>query len=113
MICHCSRSRIDAFGRWLTSERLTTWAYGISLVLKNLLPLHGDVLRGFHVDLARAIDGDVLAFDSDRAIFLHGDTGITCRESDGICSGDGKVLSTLSVSSLPTVALRLPPTSDD
>src|SRR5262245_24321646 len=78
---------------WTTVRKLTLMVAGMAgspggLVLRDLAALHDDVLRRLDVDAARAVDGDVLALDGDRAVLLHDDAGLAGLERDLVASGD-------------------------
>src|SRR5689334_2329816 len=68
---------------WTASLRPRDLAVPISpLVLKDLLPLHRDILACFHIDLAGALDRDVLALNGDCSILLHNDRSAPGFEHD-------------------------------
>src|SRR5688572_7704432 len=62
---------IDSMLRRYSSLPISADEFIARLVLQNLLPLHRDVFGCLLIDLTRTLDGDVLAFDLNRAVFFH------------------------------------------
>src|ERR1044071_5924842 len=67
----------------------------VALVLQHLASLDHHVTRSLDVDLAAAVDGDVLAADEDRAILLHRDACRARLKRDLITGIDEQLLADL------------------
>src|SRR5215467_7282612 len=65
-------------------------------IQSDLATFDDHIARRFHVNLSTAFDRNILALDHDRAIFLHGDTGIAAYDRDFVARSDVKLLADIS-----------------
>src|SRR5690348_12929237 len=73
--------------RPITTSAGAVAATGSASVLEDLL--------SFNDDIARPLDGYLLAFDGDITVLLHGDRGRPSLQSDVVVSTDGYLLAHL------------------
>src|SRR5215208_5879907 len=72
------------------SKLVSAVAFISLLILQDFLSLHRDVFGCLLVDLSRALNGDILAFDLNRTVLFHQNASLTRFNEDFVARFDSE-----------------------